>query len=305
MRTFPSAPRAYAVLVALSIVFAGCSRRDQDTTSRAAVEQELATLRAERDQMRVESQQRLAEENRIAARNAEQRRITSELQDAEARRENISRRMTERESTIASLKRTVYERQSALDAYQGEVKKYMMDHKMVLMAIAAGAGGTVAALNPGNKFSKDAEKVGAGFALVAGLYALANAREVSSVIDQLNQASSNVKEIESQIAKFQSLMDSENSALASEQSEMAATEPAVSNLRQQLAALDGGQLPRPVEDAAAQPSWRMPQQPAQTLWSQQPTKARFKWSTANPGQDVTLPNWTTTPKPKWNFSDAK
>ena len=71
----------------------------------------------------------------------------------------------------------------------------MMDHKMAAFAIAAGIGGAGVALSPDNAFTEDAKEIGAGVALLAGVWALGNAKELTEVCSNLVKADNVLRDL--------------------------------------------------------------------------------------------------------------
>lgn len=118
-----------------------------------------------------------------------------------------------RKKSTAMLQQILYQQESALAKYKGDVQRYMMQHKMAVASIAGTAGGGAIALDPDNEFTEDAQALAGVVGVVAGLYAISNFDEVQEVADQMIQADAHVKNLESQIAATKLRISAEMSSI--------------------------------------------------------------------------------------------
>jgi len=149
----------------------------------------------------------------------------------------LSQTISNRKNKSAYLEQWLLARESELSDYKRRVTAYMMDHKMAIAALALGVSGTAVALDSTNKFSSDAKAMAGIAAAVAAIWALDNAREVAAVADQLTQADSHVRSIESQIAETSSTLTSEAQKLLQEERSLFELQGNREKIRTQLEAL--------------------------------------------------------------------
>jgi hypothetical protein len=168
---------------------------------------------------------------------AQRQLLISELKEVDSNRALLSQAVSSRKSRVASLDQRLIKQRSNLIDYQERVKAYMMNHKMAIAAIGAGAGGTGVAIDPNNEFSDDAKVMGGVVAFIALAYALENMQEIAEVADQLTQADSHVKSLERQISNTMNSLRTEKSQLGQEAKELLVANSRLSEVRFELGAL--------------------------------------------------------------------
>ena len=109
-----------------------------------------------------------------------------------------------------------------------------MDHKMVVVALAAGVAGAGVALDSNNSFSEDAKNVGGWVAGIAAIYALANFDEVSDVVNNLNQADAHVHNLEAGMAQTRSQIQQQQLSLQSNNNRLAEITRQVEDLQARM-----------------------------------------------------------------------
>jgi septal ring factor EnvC (AmiA/AmiB activator) len=172
-------------------------------------------------------------------RHAEERQIlTSQLQESDSNRTMLTQTIAGRRSTVAYLEQQLSRQRSDLAQFEGQVKAFVMDHKMAVAAIAAGVGGAGVAMDSSNRFTPGEQEAAGWVAAGAALYALANSEEVTHVLDQLVQAESHAKTLEGHIASTNEQLRNELYQLQEEEQRLAALNRQAADLRAQLLALE-------------------------------------------------------------------
>jgi septal ring factor EnvC (AmiA/AmiB activator) len=170
--------------------------------------------------------------------NAAKRQILmSQLQQSDGTLSMLTQTIAGRRSNVAQLEQRLSGQRSELAQFRGRVKAFMLNHKMAIAAITAGVGGAGVALNPRNEFSKDAEAIGGMVAVVAAIYALANAEEIAQVADALFQADAHFKTLQGHIDSTNLQLREELFALQEEEKQHTELNQQSADLRLQLAAL--------------------------------------------------------------------
>ncbi|WP_395752135.1 hypothetical protein [Prosthecobacter sp.] len=176
---------------------------------RIAGEQEIAR------QTKLLEQQRIAAEQEAArqARRLEEQRIAAEKQ---ARNRMILARIEGLESEISVLRRDMTATENQRADHQTRVTEYMMDHKMAIAALAAGAAGAGVAMDNNNEFSDDAKAIGGVTATIAVLWAIANHEEVLEVADCMAKASAVQTDYKNRISRMSQRVTTLHSQIAQE-----------------------------------------------------------------------------------------
>ena len=145
---------------------------------------------------------------------AERQALTSELDLASSRLTLATQDVESARSDVTFLSNRIRNKEAALTDYQTDVERYLMNHKMAVAAIIAGAGGSAVAIDRNNEFSDEARTMGGVAAAIALFWAMDNMGEVIEVADTLAQADRNFKEMENELVGLRSELSSQQTYLA-------------------------------------------------------------------------------------------
>jgi hypothetical protein len=121
---------------------------------------------------------------------AERATLASQLQEADAARALARQEVGARTRQVQAFEDELGTLRARAAELKRNVQAYMMEHKMAVAAIAAGAVGAGTALDDSGQFTEDARAVGAVVGLVAVGWALFNMEEVVHVGSELANAES-------------------------------------------------------------------------------------------------------------------
>lgn len=151
---------------------------------------------------------------------ARKQALISDMQNITNEYKLLEQSITVKQQKIAFLDLELTKQNSELSEYKRKVNAYMLDHKMAIITLAAGFGGAAVAYDANNEFSEQAQEFGTIAAGMALFYALDNSSEIVEVADQLMQASTNVKALNSQILETQNAINVESEPIAQQQQSM-------------------------------------------------------------------------------------
>ena len=161
-------------------------------------------------------------------------KIRSQIKSLEQNKQAVSASIFNRQAKLATLNAQLNVQNAGLEAYKARVMAYMMDHKMAVVALAAGGGGLSVALDKSNRFTEEAKNVGGVVAGIAVLYALAHMDEVSDVVKNLNNADAQVRVLEAEIAATQTAVQQEQAFLQREENDLNQLTRQITNLQAEL-----------------------------------------------------------------------
>jgi len=164
----------------------------------------------------------------------EKMHLQSQINDLAGQKQSLARTAVQQQAGVEALNQRLNVQAAELSEYRSKIVGYMMDHKMVVIALAAGVAGAGVALDSNNSFSEDAKNVGGWAAAVAAIYALANLGEVSDVLNNLNQADTHVHVLEAGMAQTRSQIQQQQLGLQSINNQLAEITQKVENLQARL-----------------------------------------------------------------------
>ncbi|HTQ15052.1 MAG TPA: hypothetical protein VMH86_14345 [Rhizomicrobium sp.] len=142
-----------------------------------------------------------------------------------------------RQSRIDGLTKELSDENNALSQNKADVDAYLLDHKMVTIAIAAGVAGANASLDPDNEYSQDAHAIGGIMVAAAALYALAHAQEVTEVVSYLEQADIKAKQIKQSMDSTSQTLNGEQAALVADRQNASRQQGLIADLNGQIGKL--------------------------------------------------------------------
>jgi chromosome segregation ATPase len=160
-------------------------------------------------------------------------RLQSQINDLAGQKQSLAQTAVQQQVGVEALNQRLNVQAAELSEYRSKIVGYMMDHKMVVIALAAGVAGAEA-LDSNNSFSEDAKNVGGWAVAVAAIYALANLGEVSDVLNNLNQADAHVHFLEAGMAQTRSQIQQQQLSLQSINNQLAEITQKVENLQARL-----------------------------------------------------------------------
>ena len=163
--------------------------------------------------------------------------LLTEMQQLEHNYSLLAQDMASKQQQVSFLQQKLQQQRFELSDYNRQVEAYILNHKMAVAALAAGAGGAAVAYDPNNEFSDDVQGVAGIVGIVAGFYALANLEEVSQVADQLMQASRYVKQLEAQIESTQNELNMASEPISRLQSSLNSIQTAYNVHKEELESL--------------------------------------------------------------------
>jgi len=161
--------------------------------------------------------------------------LQSQVDDLTAQKQTLVRSAMQERETITDLTQRRNLEAAAVNEYEASVQGYMMDHKMVVFALAAGVAGADVALDPNNEFTQDAKNVGGVVTAVAAIYALANLAEVSDVVKNLNEADAHFRTLQAGIAQTEADIQQQQQDLQINEGQIAELSQKIASLQAQLA----------------------------------------------------------------------
>jgi len=164
----------------------------------------------------------------------EKMQLQSRIDDLAGQRQFLAQTVVQQQAGVEALNQRLNVQAAELSEYKSKIQGYMMDHKMVVVALAAGVAGAGVALDSNNSFSEDAKNVGGVIAAVAAIYALANLDEVSDVVNNLNQADAHVRTLDAGMAQTRSQIQQQQLSLQSSNNRLAEIIQQVENLQARL-----------------------------------------------------------------------
>lgn len=170
----------------------------------------------------------------IAGCNTEKTRLQSQIDDLVGQKQSLAQTAVQQQAGVEALNQRLNVEAAELSEYKSKIQGYMMDHKMAVVALAAGVAGAGVALDSNNSFSEDAKNVGGVIAAVAAIYALTNLDEVSDVLNNLNQADAHVHTLEAGLAQTRSQIQQQQLGLQSSNNRLAEITQQVENLQARL-----------------------------------------------------------------------
>ncbi|WP_221030501.1 hypothetical protein [Actomonas aquatica] len=212
----------YSLLAAALLTFVGCDAKSKHQSlgrtdsSSAAVS---APAKPAADQAAVRRQLAL-----------------SQLTELDGQRYQLVSRLNQQRNNVTELEQAITRQTRALRNYEVQVNSYLLDHKMAVACIAAGAVGGSVALDRTGRFSQEAKDISGGVAVIAALYALANAKEIYQVAKVITEADANYKQAEANLAAAQSRLQQERRALNTVETNHRQLTLKINQLRRQLQA---------------------------------------------------------------------
>lgn len=103
---------------------------------------------------------------------------------------------------VAALERQERDQQAGQEAFKHQFVGFIMDHKLVTVALLVDAAALNASIDPNNEFSQDAHNIGGVVAFFATIYALAHLDEVTEVAAAFAHADAVVKQYKANIASL-------------------------------------------------------------------------------------------------------
>ena len=128
-------------------------------------------------------------ENAQEARRAAERTVlASQIHESDAARALASQALVAHGRQVQAINDELGGLQSEAAELRRRVQSFMMEHKMAVAALAAGAAGGLAALDDSGRVAQEAREVGAAVSFAAAVWAAFNMEEVLQVADQLVKA---------------------------------------------------------------------------------------------------------------------
>lgn len=128
-------------------------------------------------------------ENAQEARRAAERTVlASQIHESDAARALASQAVVAHGRQVQAMTDELGGLQSEAAELRRRVQAFMMEHKMAVAALAAGAAGGLAALDDSGRVAQEAREVGAAVSFAAAVWAAFNMEEVLQVADQLVKA---------------------------------------------------------------------------------------------------------------------
>lgn len=115
----------------------------------------------------------------------------------------------------------------ALADYENEVRAYLKEHPEAVACILAGVGGVAVATDEDSEVTDEARSVATGVAVVAAIYALAHAEEVSEVGQVMVEADTKIKRLKGEIQSQQNTLSALNDELGEIKDQLRQTESAI------------------------------------------------------------------------------
>ena len=172
-----------------------------------------------------------------ARRAAQQATLTSQLQEADSARLLAGQAVAAQERQVQALTEGLSEVRAESAELQRRVQAFMMEHKMAVAAIAAGAAGGSVALDDSGRFTQEARDIGALVGLAAVGWAMFNMEEVLHVGNQLVKAESAGRALARREAELGQELDAERGALQAAQASYQRIHQQAAGLRTALATL--------------------------------------------------------------------
>lgn len=175
----------------------------------------------------------LAEER---ARDTRRQSILAKIRPLEQEMELLSEKMLGRQQKISKIELQSNQLKTDLKAFQGNVKAFMMKHQAEIACI--GAAGV--SFSKDNQYSKEVKDTADFVTLACGVGALSNGefvKKIFHVVDQLNQADSYAKDLQSQINAVEAQIGTEAEQLEAERAEASKLKSAIESHQTQLDAI--------------------------------------------------------------------
>lgn len=166
---------ATATFAALAAAGCDSQRRSEERAAQAATASAAANVAAAATQAASQHAARVA-------------LLRSTLQEADAAHSLASQQLAAAKGQETQMEAELAEVLRAKARLKQQVSSFMLNHKMAVAVLAAGAGGTAAALDDTGQFTAEARQLGAVAGALALLYALGNMEEVIHVASQLADA---------------------------------------------------------------------------------------------------------------------
>ena len=143
--------------------------------------------------------------------------LSSQLQEVDTARTLASQALAAQIRRVEVLGEVLAAIQYKAAAHQRAVRAFMLDHKMAVAALAAGAAGGPAALDDSGSVSQEAREMGAVVGMVAIGWALFNMEEVLQVASELVKAESAAQALAERAKTLAQALGSEREALQQSQ----------------------------------------------------------------------------------------
>lgn len=163
--------------------------------------------------------------------------LNSQLQEADSVRSMASQAVVARQRSVQALDEELSSLQSKAAWHQRAVEAFMMDHKMAVAALAAGAAGGLLALDDSGSVSQEAREIGAVVGIVALGWALFNQDEVLQVANELVKAESTQQALNGRIEVLQQNLAAERDELQQAQTVLERVNQQASSIRTALQGL--------------------------------------------------------------------
>jgi peptidoglycan hydrolase CwlO-like protein len=212
-----------------SLMIVGCSTSVPQTQTEPKVVEQVT-----QDSNFVQREQTQATEER--ARETKRQNILTKIKLLEQDIELLSERMQGRQQKLSKIELQSDQLKTDLKTFQGNVKAFMMKHQAEVACIEA-AG--VSFLED-NQYSKEVKNTADFVTLACGVGALSNGefiKKIFHVVDQLNQADSYAKNLQSQINAVEAKMGTETEQLEAENAEFSQLKSAIQEYQAQLEAV--------------------------------------------------------------------